>query len=43
MISITLNPNRLDVPVTGAWVVATYMASPRIVAESNVTGAGTRA
>jgi hypothetical protein len=43
VISITLNPIRTDVPVTGAWDVATYMANPRTSVESNHNGAGTRA
>lgn len=40
--SITLTLNRFDVPATGAWDIATYMACPRIGVDSN-HGAGTRA
>jgi hypothetical protein len=40
--SITFNLNRVDVPVTGAWDIATSMVSPRIRVDSN-HGAGKRA
>ena len=40
---VTFTSTRIDVPVTGAWDVATYMANPRIAVDSNHTGAGSRA
>jgi hypothetical protein len=40
--SITFNLNRVDVPASGAWDIATYMATPRMCADSN-HGAGKRA
>jgi hypothetical protein len=40
--SITFNLNRLGVPASGAWDIATYMATPRMCVDSN-HGAGKRA
>jgi hypothetical protein len=40
--SITFNLNRVNVPASGAWDIATYMATPRICVESN-HGASKRA
>jgi hypothetical protein len=40
--SITFNFNRVDVPASGAWDIATYMATPRMCVDSN-HGAGKRA
>ena len=41
--NLTINPNRIGVPVTGAWDFATYLANPRMSIDSNHNGAGTRA
>jgi len=40
---VTFTSTRIDVPVAGAWAIATYMANPRICVDTDHNGAGTRA
>ena len=39
---VTFTSTRIDVPVTGAWDIATYVANPRMSVDSDRNGAGTR-
>ena len=40
---VTFTSPRIDVPVTGAWDIATYVANPRMSVDTDQIGAGTRA
>jgi len=40
---VTFTSTRIDVPITGAWAIATDVANPRMSVDSNHTGAGSRA
>jgi hypothetical protein len=42
--NLTITPNRIGVPVTGAWDFATYLADPRMSVAIRIhNGAGPRA